>query len=169
VTARKDWTNNTAKADVVVDGEILIMNAPVTYLLTLEKELTDVRTFIEHLPILDTSEDWHSDTSSGLAKTKETRTHRTKKKAKAIVLHPATKEHPAQTQLVSEDVLVGYWHTVKHSGAISRQEKLQLLEKAETLVNAVKEAREAANDVEETNTPKIGRTVFGYLFGTEQV
>jgi len=169
VTARKDWTNNVAKADVVVDGEILIADAPVTYLLTLEKELVDVRTFIEHLPILDTSEDWHFDISSGLSKTKETQTHRTKKKAKAIVLHPPTKEHPAQTQLVSEDILVGYWNTVKHSGAISRKDKVQLLEKAETLVNAVKEAREAANDVEEIRAPKIGQTIFGYLFGSEQI
>jgi hypothetical protein len=36
------------------------------------------------------------------------------------VLYDATEHHPAQTQLISEDVIVGWWETVKHSGAIPR-------------------------------------------------
>ena len=36
VTARKDWTNCVAKADVVVDGKTLIASAPVSFLLFME-------------------------------------------------------------------------------------------------------------------------------------
>src|SRR5262249_19046729 len=39
VTATKDWTNCVAKADVVVDGEPLLRDVPVAYLLFLEKQL----------------------------------------------------------------------------------------------------------------------------------
>ncbi|WP_240039124.1 MULTISPECIES: hypothetical protein [Okeania] len=37
VTVTKDWTNCTARADVVVDGQTLLTQAPVSYLLFLEK------------------------------------------------------------------------------------------------------------------------------------
>src|SRR3954469_9349739 len=38
VVATKDWANCAAKADVVVDGRTLVQDAPVTYLLFLEKQ-----------------------------------------------------------------------------------------------------------------------------------
>src|ERR1700754_1740526 len=41
VTATKDWANCEAKADVVVDGEALLKDVPVSYLLFLEKQLVD--------------------------------------------------------------------------------------------------------------------------------
>nr|WP_233508231.1 hypothetical protein [Spongiactinospora gelatinilytica] len=36
VTATKDWANCAAKADVMVDGSVLLADVPVTYLLFLE-------------------------------------------------------------------------------------------------------------------------------------
>ncbi|GGA55905.1 hypothetical protein [Okeania sp. KiyG1] len=42
VTATKDWTNCTARADVVVDGQTLLTQAPVSYLLFLEKQFADL-------------------------------------------------------------------------------------------------------------------------------
>ena len=47
ITATKDWANGDARADVVVDGETILENAPVTYLLFLEKQLTDLHTFVK--------------------------------------------------------------------------------------------------------------------------
>src|SRR5437868_3610172 len=58
VVATQDWANCQAKADVSVDGQVLLRGAPVTHLLFLEKQLVDLRTFIETLPVLDTAEDW---------------------------------------------------------------------------------------------------------------
>jgi hypothetical protein len=38
VTATKDWANCRATADVTVDGQTLLRDVPVTYLLFLEKQ-----------------------------------------------------------------------------------------------------------------------------------
>lgn len=165
VMACKDWTNCVAKSDVVVGGAVVIKDAPVTFLLSLEKQLVDFRTMVVSLPILSEDDDWDKDINSGLYKTQGTLTHRTKKEAKAIVLYPATQEHPAQTQLVSEDVIVGYWETIKQSGAMPKPEKEALISKIETLLNAVKSAREAANGVEVVAPPQVGQAVFDFIFG----
>jgi hypothetical protein len=164
VTARKDWANCEAKASVKVGGKELIASAPVSFLLFLEKQLTDIHTFVSNLPVLDESEDWAKDENSGLYKTKAIKTHRTKKVPKPIVLYPATPEHPAQTQMVAEDVIVGYWNQIKHSGAMPKPQKQAILERVETLLKAVKEAREEANNHDEVETPNIGAALFGYLF-----
>jgi hypothetical protein len=166
VTARKDFTNSAAKADLKVDGQVLVKDVPVTYLLFLEKQLTDIRTFIGNLPILDDSEDWDLDTNTQLYKTDVVQTHRTKKVQKPIVLYDATAEHPAQTQLISEDILVGYWNSVKHSGAIPAPEKTVMFDRVDKLLKSVKEAREFANITDEvTNVPCVGEVIFSFLRG----
>ena len=166
VTARKDWSNCAAFADIVVDGIVIIPQAPVSFLLFLEKQMNDIHTFIEKLPTLDEGEDWIFDEALGLYKTETTKTHRTKKISRPIVLFPATPEHPAQTQLIQEDVIDGFWNLVKQSGAIPKPEKQSLLAKSEKLIRAIKEAREAANGTDEAaNVPSIGAAVFGYILG----
>ncbi len=64
VTATKDYANCTARADVVVDGKVLLAAVPVTYLLFLEKQLVDLHTFAKKLPVLDASETWAHDASA---------------------------------------------------------------------------------------------------------
>lgn len=163
VTARKDWTNTLARADVKIDDKVLLEKVPVTYLLFLEKQLTDIRTSIDAFPTLDTQSDWTRDSTSGLFKTPTTTTHRTKKVAKPIVLYPATEEHPAQCQMVSEDVIAGHWNQVNYSGAMPIKDKKELLIRINKLIHAVKMAREEANSIEEMPSPKIGDAVFNYL------
>lgn len=165
LTARKDWTNCTAKADVVIDGAVIIPQAPVSFLLFLEKQLTDLKTMIGRLPVTDVAEDWELDENSGLFKTAETKAHRTKKVQKPIVLIAPTVEHPGQAQLVTEDIIEGYWYATKQSGAMRQPDQDTILERIVKLLQAVKQAREAANMQEEVDTPKIGEPVFTYLFG----
>jgi hypothetical protein len=165
VTARKDWTNCEAKGSVEVNDQVLIPNAPVSFLLFLEKQLTDMRTFIGALPVLDEAETWARDENAGLYRSDAISTHRTKKVQRPIVLYNATTEHPAQTQLITEDVIAGFWNTVKHSGAMPKPERQAMLERVETLLKAVKTAREAANMNDEIDVPEIGEAVFGYLLG----
>lgn len=162
VTATKDWGNCHAFADVEVEGQVLIKNAPVPFLLFLEKQITDLHAFVDKLPMLDEADDWSKDEHSGLYKTAPIATHRTKKVQKPVTLYEATKEHPAQTQMITEDITVGYWDTVKHSGALPGPRKQVLLERIEKLSKAVKYAREQANAVE-TEQQKIGKAVFDYL------
>lgn len=163
VTATKDFANCGAFADVVVDGQTLIPRAPVPFLLFLEKQLTDLHTFVDKMPTLDPADEWQNDPNSGLFKTASLATQRTKKVQKPVVLYDATEKHPAQTQLITEDVVVGYWDTVKQSGALPIPRKRELLDRLEKLSQAVKFAREQANDFE-TSEQKIGAAVFGYLF-----
>jgi hypothetical protein len=164
VSATKDWANcsTQATADVVVNGEILIPGAPLPFLLFMEKQVNDIRTFIENLPVLDESEDWSKDVNSGLYKTEPIPTHKTKKAQRPIVLSEATKEHPAQTQLITEDITIGYWDTVKHSGAIPAPRKKAILEKVEEFSKAVKFAREQANGAEAASI-KVGEKIFKFL------
>lgn len=163
----KDWTNTGATADVVVNGEIIIENAPVTFLLPFEKYLSqEVRGLIESIPVLDPAQDWTPSASErdGIYETPTVRRHRTKKVNKVLELAKATDKHPAQVQLVAEDVLAGYWNEKKFSGAIPASEKADLVERVEKLIQAVKMAREQANNIDVTVDYKVGKAVFDYLF-----
>lgn len=164
ITARKEWANTQAKADVVVGAQTIIADVPVTFLLFLEKQLTDIRTFVDKLPTLDPIEDWTLDPSTGHYKTPMVSTHRTKKVQRPIVLYDATPEHPAQTQLITEDVVAGYWQTIKQSAAMTMPAKQAMASRVETLLRAVKEAREAANSHEEVPVPPIAEALLSYMF-----
>lgn len=164
ITARKEWSNCMATAPLRVDGVDLVAEVPVTFLLFLEKQLTDLRTFVDKLPVLDGNEDWHEDPNTGFYRTNAVQTHRTKKVQRPLVLYDATPEHPAQTQLITEDIVAGYWNTVKHSGAMPAPQKQAMAERVEKLLRAVKEAREAANGIEEVSVPNVGEAVLGYVF-----
>jgi hypothetical protein len=164
VTAQKDWANCAAKANVQVDGQPLLHDVPVTYLLFLEKQITDLRTFIEKMPTLDTADNWTRDENTGIFKTEAIPTHRTKKVARPIVLYDATKEHPAQTQLIQEDITIGWWDTVKHSGALPVPRKQALLERIESLLKAIKFAREEANGADAAPIA-VGQQIFEFILG----
>jgi hypothetical protein len=57
-------------ADVVVDGVVLATAVPVTHLLFLDKQLSDMRTFIAKLPVLDPAKEWQYDPNKGMYTTK---------------------------------------------------------------------------------------------------
>jgi hypothetical protein len=163
ITATKDWANCQAKADVLIDGRVLLRDVPAPYLLFLEKQLSDLTAFIGKMAELDPGSDWSTDPSTGLFKTEASATQRTKKLQRPIVLYDATEHHPAQTQLITEDVIAGQWTTIKYSGAMPAPRKKQLLVRIEKLSNAVKYAREQANAVE-AQDKKLAKEVFEYLF-----
>lgn len=163
VEATKDFGNTKAKADVVVDGTTLIEGAPTTYLLFLEKQLNDISKFISSLPELDEAFEWEEDPSSGLRRTNPFETVKTKKVVKPLVLYPATTEHPAQTDKISEDVVIGTWENTRLSGAVSATRKKVLLDRVIKLQKAVKAAREEANGTV-VERKDVGRLITDYLF-----
>lgn len=163
VTLTKDVANGVAKADIVVDGTPLATAVPVTYLLFLEKQLADLFTFVNHLPVLDASETWSYDKTTDAYATAPTQTTRSKKVPRNHVKAEATPQHPAQVEMYFEDVLVGYWTTVKYSGALPQARVNELKARVVRLAEAVKVAREQANSTPVTDQ-KIGDKVFGYVF-----
>lgn len=167
VTAAMDWTNQHARADVVLfTGEepiVLLRDVPVTYLMFLEKALVNIETVVRNLPTLDPTERWTFDPATDVFRTEPVGTVKTKKVRRSHVLAPATDRHPAQVESYTEDEPIGTWNTVKFSGAVPAQRVNLLLSRVRALVEAVKFAREQAN-MESIMDPRPGRRVFEYLF-----
>jgi hypothetical protein len=164
ITLTKDTANTTALADIVVDGKVIAAKVPVPTLLNLEKQLVDIHTVIAKLPILDPSEEWTKDAVTNSWSSKAAETTKTKKVPKPFIKAPATQQHPAQVEVVHEDVLQGTWTTIKFSGAMPQATIANMLAKVEELQVAVKFARESANLVE---APRhfIGEAIFGHILG----
>ncbi len=164
VTAVKDYTNCVATANVVVDGVTLVADAPVSYLLFLEKQLVNLLTFVSKLPFQDPADTWEQDPASGLWRTPEVVTVRSKKVPRNHVKAEATDRHPAQVEVWHEDVPVGTWHTVKFTGALPIKRITALRERVIKLQAAVKMAREEANTATVLDVSP-GAAVLNYLFG----
>lgn len=163
VVATQDWANCLAKADVVVDGQTILTAVPVTYLLFLEKQLTDIGTFVQKLPTLDPAETWSFNEANASYSSAPARTTKSKKVMRNHVKAQATEHHPAQVDTYTEDVKVGEWSTIKFSGAIPSTRRNELLERVARLSDAVKYAREQANGTEVQDI-SVGSPVFKYLF-----
>lgn len=159
----QDVANCIAVADVVVDDKVLATGVPVTYLLFLEKQLTDLHTFVTNLPVLDPAHEWVFDSNRGVYATKPTSTNKTKKVYRNHVKAEATDKHPAQVEVYVEDIKVGEWSTVKFSGAMSATDKKEMLERVVKLQNAVKVAREVANGIEIENKT-VANALLNYIF-----
>lgn len=165
ITLTKDVGNTQTLGDVLdTDGKVILKDVPVPTLLFLEKSLGDLHTFVEKLPTLDPNQRWTFDATQGCYVTAPVETIRTKKVKKGIVLYPHSDKHPAQTQLIDEDITAGIWTQINLSGAIPTDERRKLLDRVDTLSKAVKEARERANLVE-VEERKMGDTVFNFIFG----
>lgn len=165
VTAKKDWTNQMASADVILpDGTILIESAPVPYLLWLEKKLNDVLTYVTKLPTLDPNFEWEYDENRDTYVTKPVETARNKKEPRVVQLAPATKEHKEQVQVFNEDKRVGTWITTRLSGGMPRKDITALRERVLEVQKAVKQAREQANLTEVVDI-ETGDAVFSHIFG----
>ena len=115
-TLTQDAANIRARADFEVDGVVILHDVPVTYLLFLEKKLTDIQTFLTHLPTLEPSQKWSYSRDTDCYVTAETWKYHTKKLPRVLVKAPATDKHPAQVEVVYEYKNVGKWKTINQSG-----------------------------------------------------
>lgn len=160
--------NTTAKADIVLeDGTPLASNVPVTSLLELEKRAAEIKALVVSIKTLDPAKGFTLDASEGKAiyKARTAVSVRTKKTQRPIVLYDATKEHPAQVQLLSEDLPVANVTTYEWSGLITPNEKGDLLDRCENLERAIKQARARANETTVDTGNKIGGQLLEYVFG----
>jgi predicted transcriptional regulator len=165
VTFTKELGNTEAKADVVVEGNVILESVPVGMLLFLEKMLQDVHTFVTHIPVLDAAESWSYDSSTNTYKSATVDTARTKKVPRNHVKAEATDRHPAQVEMYYEDVVVGFWSTTKFSGALPQETKDRYLKNVTALRDAVKYAREQANALPVEDQHIAGDSVFDFIFG----
>lgn len=164
---QKEATNQTAKADLVVDGKVLAEGLPATFLLGLESRLKIVRSIYNEIPTLDPGIEWEKDEAKGKGIFKTKYPEEKLKTAQTIqhkVLYEATKEHPAQLERWQEALNVGKFIKQTWSGMISPYDKSMYLERIDKLIRAVKKARQKANTAEVVKL-KIGDTLFNFIKG----
>jgi hypothetical protein len=188
LAATQDYANCSAKANVVVDGVVLLENVPVTNLLFLEKQVEDLRIFVNSLPVLDLDKEWTYSDSRGcyVSSPKETvktkkitewtysdsrgcyvpspkETVKTNKITGFVVGHEATKEHPAQIKEVSKDVIEGTWTAIDFSGALKADTIQAYRNRVDKLHKAIVIAREEANSIE-IRDKQVADSLLNYVF-----
>lgn len=162
VVLTKETANTSAKADVKVGSKVIAYDVPVSYLLFLEKKLTDIHTFLAKLPTLDPSDEWEADENNGGYRSQPVVSVRNLKVPFNHVRAEATKEHPAQVEVLHQDVQAGTWTTTKLSGGLPPARVKTLTERTKALREAVKFAREEANSLMVTDV-QTGKAIFDYL------
>lgn len=144
---QKEATNQQASATILIDGEEMI-TLPATGLLNLEGKLAEIRKAYDAIPTLDPTEQWTFDKARGHYMSRERTSFRTKKLPRRFVKAEATKEHPAQVEVWTEDVRVGTWRKIVHSGMMTPVDKEERLRRIDLLIRVVRQARQRANTAE---------------------
>ncbi len=146
---QKNATNRKATGTVLFRGKTLLADMPVDELLGLEARLTKIRILFTHAPTLDATKHWVPSPNDGahiwIVKFPDNAT-KTEKISAPVTLKEATKEHPAQVQLVSRDEVVGKITTIRRSGAATALQKAEALKRIDDLLVEVKQARMRANE-----------------------
>ncbi len=160
--------NTKARADIVLeDGTTLAKDIPATALLELEKRVTQLQNLLTNIPTLDPTKGFKADSQrgKGIYQAREISKPRTKKEKKVIVKYEATKEHPAQTEILDQDTTVGRIQEQEWSSLITPAEKADLLGRVEILGRAVRRARSRANEVDVDKDAQIASNLLKYVFG----
>lgn len=162
--------NTVARADVIVEENgqetPLLKNVPATALLELEKRLTEIASLIKAIPTLDPAKGFTPDSQrgEGYYQARSVTKNRTRKEKVVLVKYEATKEHPAQTELIDKDVPIGTIEEQEWSGLLTPAEKSRMISRVETISRAVRQARSRANEVEVDKNKKIGQEILSYIF-----
>lgn len=171
VVLQKEAANQIARGTIDVDG-LVIKNLPATFLLGLESKLAQLRAVLDEMPTLPAGVDWvpDSDHKFGLVfKAKyDEQTNKTRKEITPFVLYEATDKHPAQVEKLTEDKVIGTFETKKWSGAVTPARKAAILGRLDKLLEAVKVARQKANETEAPNQ-EVGKTLTDYILGADVV
>lgn len=156
--------NTLAKADIILEnGVILLKDVPATSLLELEKRITEIQQLAHHIPTLDPAKGFSKDENRGVYVAREINKVRTKKTSKVLIKYEATKEHPAQTEVVSEDVPIGKITEQEWSGMITPLEKANILARIDSLIRSVRAARSRANEQEVDRKASIGGILLEFI------
>ena len=165
---RKESSNQRAVADLVVNGVVLVKDAPATWLLKIESKLEELRKVIDVAPTLDNSLTWVQDANNqiGVFTSPEMTSIKTAKKVVVDIVVPPTDKHPAQVREQSMEVNVGVYTDRKFSGAMPTPVKAEVLTRIDTVLRAVKIARQKANNTDATEHKEVSKDIFAYVFPT---
>jgi hypothetical protein len=161
----KETTNQSARADVIVDGTKLLSDVPATALLAFESRLKDLRTVYEAIPTLAPGVDWIADnTKFNVWKDKNNKkSTKTEKSMQFKEVSPALGAHKAQVETWAADVPVGTYVQTTECSMLTPGEKSKYLGKIDALITAVKMARQKANCAEVPAYSGAGAAIFNYI------
>jgi hypothetical protein len=163
---QKEASNQVAKADIVMDGNVLLANVPLTFLLCMESRLRDLRVVFDSIPTLSPGIEWTPDTAYGkhIYQSPLVKNVKTREDTEYRVVVQATDKFPAQVQAIKGQFNIGQYSDKDWSGLISSAEKANLLLTFDKLIAAVKTARQRANDTD-ANKDKVGDILLTALIG----
>lgn len=165
VVLTKEATNQEARADLVVGSVVIAENVPATFLLGLETKLKSIRNMYNNVPTLAPGVVWEKDevAGHGIYRTANPEVRaKTAKVPQFKVLYEATKEHPAQIERWNEEVTVGRFTQTVQSAMMPAARKAEILGRLDKLIQATKQARMRANNVEIVDS-SIGGAIFDYI------
>lgn len=163
---QKEATNQTAKADLIIDGVTIATGVPATFLLGMEKKLNKLRELYESIPTLAPGINWTRDEAKGvnIFRADDTVQFKTKKDIEFRTAAEATKEHKAQVIQMETTVNTGKYTTTKWSGMVTPYEKAEMLERFDAAIVGVKRSRMKANNVDVVKV-NIGKDILDYING----
>jgi hypothetical protein len=162
VVATKDATNQHANADIIINGEVLVPQVPVSHLLWLEKYFGEWRKkAISVLPVLNPTKNWNPK-DDGIFESDVVVTGSFTKEIVPLELHKGTDKHPPQVQAIEKPVHVGDYAKADLSGAIRDTRKRELLDRCDLLIAAIKDAIARANQTPATEVTE-GEDIFRFL------
>jgi hypothetical protein len=170
---QKETTNQQARADVEIDGKVILSDIPATCLLGLESRLKGWRKIIDLAPTLQPGRKWEPDPTKGenvYGDNTPSEVFKTAKVFKSEIIVPAVfpKEGekgeglPAQVRAWEEQAPVGKYIVESWSGMITPAEKAKMLNNFDKLLRAIKKARQRANTTEIVKKT-IGKEIFDFI------
>ena len=161
-----DEANTRARSDIVLGEQTIARDVPATFLLQLEKRLKEIRAIYREIPVFDPVRLWNTDPGADkkhVLRAEPVVTVRKQRTKKYNVMVEATKEHPAQVDIVEVDEPVGEIRAYDWTGMIAPGRKAELIKQLDDLLAAVKQARSRANATEIDRERKISSSVFEFL------
>lgn len=163
---QKDSANQEAKADVVIDGKVILKDIPATTLLGLENKIAELRSLFEAIPTLPTGINWERNEADepGIFRTREdVKQAKTENDVGFRVLYEATKEHPAQIEKFKVVNTIGMYSTSRVCGMYTAYNKAKRLEKIDIVLRGIKKARQRANTVKVNIEKRIGKDLIDFI------
>lgn len=163
VYAQKEKTNQSAKSDLIVNGDVLIKDCPATMLLGLETKLKILRGALLSIKTNNRALGWVAAAQPNVWAARRDEKFITKKVQRERVVIQPTEHQPGQFTTYTEDVQVGKKITTHYSGLIDPQTKSDYIARVDILLRAAKKARQRANQQDVDTKFKVGKVIKNFI------
>ena len=166
---KKEEANQRAKADIIIDGQVIVEGIPSIVLLSMEKKLSSLLGMYNAIPTLDAAKAWEPDTTYFKKDVFRTKHNRETQQAVSVKdfqeISPATVQFKAQVVEFVKTEVVGKFIQTDYSGMLTSVDKAEKIQRLTALIRAVKTARQRANTTEVNQELRFGKELLDYING----